>query len=89
MNKVNELIDQLRSIVQDNNWKWYEPLINRNETETLLEWWYQGNKLSIYVEEDLITYIKVWGADMDNEMEDGIVTTEHDLKNLWEWLISK
>lgn len=88
MNKVDELINQLRSIVQDNNWKWYEPLINRNETETLLEWWYQDNKLSIYVDEDLITYIKVWGADMDSEMEDGIITSEGDLKNLWEWLIS-
>ena len=86
MKKVDELVQLLHSIATENNWIWSEPLINTNENETILEWWSQSKKITIYINKDTIDYIKVWGADIKNEMEDGVITSDADLKNIWEWL---
>ncbi len=88
--KADLLISILRAIVHKNNLWWDEPLgnISINE-EIVLEWWNREKKITIYVCLDSIDYIKVWGADMDNEMEDGSLSlNEGELKKLWMWIAS-
>ena len=84
-----KLIDMLHSVALTNNLWWYVPLLNiSGDNEIVLEWWNQSKKITIYVSEESIDYIKVWGADMDNEMEDGSISLEDDLTHLWQWIAS-
>ena len=86
---AEKLLDLLYSIALKNNWWWYAPLLNIScDNEIALEWWNQSKKITIYVSEESIDYIKVWGADMDNEMEDGSISLEDDLTDLWQWIAS-
>lgn len=86
---AERLIERLHSVALKNNWWWYDPLLNISfENEIVLEWWNQDKKITIYVYEEVIDYIKVWGADIDNEMEDGSISLEEDLTDLWQWIAS-
>lgn len=89
IDRAEKIINILHSVALKNNWCWHSPLLNISlENELVLEWWNQEKKLTIYVAEELIDYIKVWGADMDNEMEDGSIDLEDDLTELWQWIAS-
>lgn len=77
----------LHSLALRNNWWWYAPLLNISfDNEIVLEWWNQSKKITIYVSEEVIDYIKVWGADIDNQMEDGSISLKDDLTDLWQWI---
>ena len=57
--------------------------------EAVFEFWQDSKKLTIYVDPlGGIHYVKVWGPDMDEEMEDGYCTDNSELLNLWTWLKS-
>lgn len=86
---AERLIEKLHSVALMNNLWWYDPLLNISfDNEIVLEWWNQGKKITIYVSEKVIDYIKVWGADIDNEMEDGSISLNEDLTDLWQWIDS-
>ena len=77
---AQKVIEQLQQIALSNTWWWDSPLVNvSSKNEIVLEWWNKERQITIYVYEEVIDYIKVWGADMDNEMEDGSVTLDEDL----------
>ena len=93
--KAEELIKKLRSISKKNKLWWYKPLLNISiENEIVLEWWHKEKKLTIYVCPNTIDFIKVWGADMDDEMEDGSIDLSDNLSDndailsLWQWIAS-
>jgi len=87
--KAEELIKKLRSISKKNKLWWHQPLLNISiDHEIVFEWWYKRRSLIIYVCPNTIDFIKVWGADMDNEMEDGsIYLKDNSLSFLWQWLV--
>jgi|SRR4028118_2159410 hypothetical protein len=90
---TNRLVDKLYTTAKSNNLWWYPPLVNwhyewdnSDKGQIHLEWWNKKRKYSIYVAEDQISYIAVWGADMDNEMEEGDINIENNLADFWEWI---
>jgi hypothetical protein len=86
---VPRLINQLRKLGSESNF-WKEPLINTTcDEEIVLEWWNKNRKLTIYISENRIEYIKVWGPDIDNEMQDGLISSDNTLRELWEWISAK
>lgn len=88
---THHLIPKIRNYAQSNNLWWDEPLGNISiDQEIVLEWWHENKKITIYVGSHTIDFIKVWGADMDNEMEDGILSLadQKTIESLWDWLIS-
>ncbi|MBR8828429.1 MAG: hypothetical protein DSM107014_11115 [Gomphosphaeria aponina SAG 52.96 = DSM 107014] len=87
LKKANNLIEKIKSIAKVNCLWWSVPLINVTEAqEIVLEWWNKTKKITIYIDQETIDYIKVWGPDMDNEMEEGSITLDQDLKNFWNWI---
>lgn len=87
--KAEKLIEQLSSGALENNWCWQNPLVNITfEHEIVLEWWNKSKKITIYVSEEAIDYIKVWGADMDDEMAEGSINLNDDLTDLSQWISS-
>lgn len=84
-----EWLHQLRTVVAANKMWWCEPLINLGiDSEIVFEWWHENKKLTVYILGNTAEYIKVWGTDIDNEMEDGSVTSPAELTDLWKWLVS-
>lgn len=89
--KAEELIKKLRSISKKNKLWWHQPLLNISiDDEIVFEWWHKEKKLTIYVCPNVIDFIKVWGADMDNEMQDGSIdlSKNYAILCLWQWIAS-
>lgn len=84
-----EWLDTLRTVVAASQMWWSEPLVNLSfDSEIVFEWWYKTKKLTVYILGNTAEYIKVWGTDIDNEMEDGLATSPAELTTLWKWLVS-
>ena len=81
ISEVNFLISEVRL-------PWIEPLINYVDQEVSLEWWNANKKLTIYFSDAAIDYIRVWGPNIKNEMEDGEIMNPFFFVALWQWLIS-
>jgi hypothetical protein len=78
---------QLRRIVRNNQMYWHEPLINAGiDSEVVFEWWRAGKKITVYVLNGSADYIKVWGPNMDTEMQEGLANSDSELTSLWQWL---
>lgn len=70
---------------------WSTPMINVNDdSDVVLEWWNKNKKLTFYINQSTLDYIKVWGADIDSEMEDGLINSMQDcsIGQLWQWISS-
>lgn len=68
---------------------WSTPMINvGNDLDVVIEWWNKNKNLAFYINQSSIDYIKVWGSDIDSEMEDGLINSVHDgsIAKLWQWI---
>ncbi|WP_445634546.1 hypothetical protein NSTC745_06369 [Nostoc sp. DSM 114161] len=80
-------LDKLRDVVTANQMWWCEPLVNLGiDSEIVFEWWHESKKLTVCILGNTAEYIKVWGTDIDNEMENGSATLPAELTDLWKWL---
>lgn len=67
--------------------KFMIPHITRDENDTVvLEYWNGDRKLTLYLEDEATEYIKVWGPDIENDMEDGILWRDTTMEELFDWL---
>jgi hypothetical protein len=86
---TTEWLKRLRKIVVANQMWWSEPLVNLSiDSEIVFEWWHGTKKSTVYILGNTAEYIKVWGTDIDNEMEDGTSSSPAELTELWKWLVS-
>ncbi len=68
--------------------EWHVPQIAADEDgDVMFEWWNGDKALTVYVSEDEVRYIKGWGLDAENEMEDGSPATPERRRALWAWLV--
>lgn len=66
---------------------WIQPHISASETgDITFEWWNGLRKLTLYFDDDGVEVIRVWGIDIDNEMQHLHVTSMSDLAASWAWL---
>lgn len=54
--------------------------------DQVFEWWNGDKKLTVYFGSDETEYVRVWGEDIDNEMDDGTIDDDSDFDELWHWL---
>jgi hypothetical protein len=68
---------------------WMHPHITISEDgEAVFEWWRAEKKITLYVSEQQITFIKVWGDNIETSMEDGNLRQATDFNTVWNWLFS-
>lgn len=66
--------------------RWEQPNITASECgEIVFEWWVSARKLTIYLSDDDAYFIRVWGVDIDDEMDDGSLQ-DIQFAELWTWL---
>lgn len=67
---------------------WIQPHITSSENgDVVFEWWSGDHKLTIYVGEESMEYLQVWGPDMQTQMLDGNLVGEK-FQGLWRWLLA-
>lgn len=65
-----------------------KPAVNIAEEGKLeLEWWNGDKCFTIFLDGERIDFLRGWGVDMRNEMEDGELSPQH-LAAHWAWLNS-
>jgi hypothetical protein len=65
---------------------WQTPFINASEDgEIVFEWWNGVRKLTVYVGVEESKFLKSWGPNIVNDMEDGLLAQAWD-PSLWAWL---
>lgn len=70
--------------------EWVEPNITcGSDGEVVFEWWFNQRKLTIYVGEESIDYVQVWGTDVNAKITDGSIESINDYRPLWTWLMSR
>jgi hypothetical protein len=82
-------IVSLFQTVEDLGQIWIKPSVTASpEGEVLFEWWHGVKKLTIYVGNQNIDYVQVWGTDIHAKITDGEIESISDCRSLWMWLIS-
>ena len=81
-------ISEAKFLASEVKLPWMEPLINHVDEEISFEWWSSSKKLTIYMSDSSIEFIRVWGPNIKNEMDDGEIRNPFHFVVLWQWLIS-
>jgi hypothetical protein len=69
---------------------WIEPhVIADADGDVVFEWWNGQKKLTVYVSPTTAEYVKVEGPDITSDMEDGVIETARDRRDLWQWLLDE
>lgn len=69
------------------NDNWQEPHVSAGQDgEVALEWWGPRHKITVYVSAGSAVCLRVWGPDVDTEMDEIEIQGPADLTNLWDWL---
>jgi len=66
--------------------QWLDPHVSSSDDETLFEWWCEDRKLSVYHLAAGIELIRVWGANMDTEMQTIENPDMECVLDAWKWL---
>ncbi len=67
--------------------EWRDPHVTADEDGDAAFEWRNGEKgLAVYISEDGASYIRHWGANITNEMDDGDASTSESRRELWSWL---
>ena len=71
----------------DTGLDWVSPHnISANEAgDVVFEWWKGDHKLTLYVAPETARFVRVWGANMEREMEDGPLDPRG-FGAVWRWL---
>jgi hypothetical protein len=67
---------------------WRAPHVTSSaEGEVVFEWWNGSKKVTVYISADEATAVRVWGADITAEMDEGDASTATSRRQLWTWLM--
>jgi hypothetical protein len=84
--KAIDTLGRLSSNVSASGYPWENPHVSASENgEVVFEWWVGTHKLTIYVSDQDVEFIRVWGTDIVEEMADGKLAGEG-FTGLWRWL---
>ena len=56
------------------------------EGEIVLEWRRGERQLIFYIDDQKICFLKAWGTDIYQQMEEGDVLSTQEINSLWQWL---
>jgi hypothetical protein len=80
------LLQILHRNVQTTGLPWSDPHVAASEDGNVtFEWWKGQLKLTLYVGPGSVDFIRVWGPNMESEMNDGVLQGDM-FEWLWRWL---
>src|SRR3989442_2615769 len=80
--RAAEWMKQLYAEVLAAKLPWIDPLVCASaDGDVSFEWWFGNRKITVYVSEKSVEYVKVWGPRVLEDMDDGDLRTAEDLRN--------
>jgi hypothetical protein len=88
--RAADLIENFYRIAANTAFGWSDPVLNLSDDGSLvMEWWRGLKKLTIYVAPaEKPVFVRVWGDDIDTEMDDGTLANVENFAVLWVFLNS-
>ncbi len=86
---ATDWIGQMYEDVMRAGLAWRKPHVAADEHgDVTFEWWNGDKGLTIYVSADGgVSYLRDWGLDVVEDMEDGPVSTSEERRELWAWFV--
>ena len=57
------------------------------EEEVVFEWWREERKLTMYATREDLQYVRVWGVDISDDMDHGLLDSTKKAESTWRWLL--
>lgn len=88
---ATEWIEQMYEDVLRSELAWRKPHVAADENgDVTFEWWNGDKGLTIYVSANgSVSYLKDWGPDIVDDMEDGPVSTSEKRREMWAWFVQQ
>jgi hypothetical protein len=77
-----------RAAVSGAGLNWIEPHRAGPNEEVSLEWWKGKKNLTVFVRGYQTEVIKVWGSNINDEMQEISIDTRDQMVEVWRWLTS-
>jgi hypothetical protein len=89
--QAQQLLSEVFSAIhQIKETEWISPFVASNEEgDVALEWAHGEKSLCLYVSANAQWYLKSWGTNILNEMEDGDIHSASDFLPVWRWLLGE
>lgn len=88
VNQAYNWIMQLFLITSDTGLAWIRPHVTSNpDGEVVFEWWHGVKKMTIYVSEQSVDFVRVWGTDIHSRIDEGNAESTSVCRSLWIWLM--
>jgi hypothetical protein len=88
IDNAQEILSALLNLVVETGSLWLTPFISSDEDGKITVEWHKGShELHLEIGEQEVEYIKVWGSNIQNEMQIGSYDKNNYL-TLWEWLLN-
>ena len=89
IDRAKQVVGELLGAVISEGKPLHTPFVSYDQEGYINVVWRKGNhELYLEINEDEIEYVKVWGANIDSEMDAGVPSKENYL-TLWEWLLDE
>ncbi len=77
----------LYAAVSDAGYRWLAPLVSDSgDGGVMFEWWHDKRKLTVYIGDGEARFLRVWGPNIESEMQDGTAEPASTLLPIWSWL---
>lgn len=88
VNKANDVLSKFKQSVLDSKQKWLVPHVTtEGDGNIVFEWFNDPKKLSVFVDEFELSYLKVWGINIHSDMEYGDIIALDEFCDLWFWFM--
>jgi len=86
---ATEWIQEMYEDVVRSELAWRKPHVAADENgDVTFEWWNGDKGLTIYVSANgSVSYLKDWGPDIVDDMEDGSGSTSEERSEMWAWFV--
>ncbi len=79
-------VDTFAQLLATRGHRFVAPHVTLAEQEVCMEWWSEQRKITLYFNADGVQMLKSWGADIETEMSDEVITTAQPAIDAWRWL---
>lgn len=86
LKRAQNLLEEMLDIISLEH-PWHTPFVSSDEDGFITAAWYEDEReLHILIGEDEAEYLRVWGTNIDTEMQEDYLNRDNYL-TLWKWLL--
>ena len=74
--RAGEWVQELYAEIRQWDLPWVDPLVSASaDGDPVFEWWHGKKKITVYLMPGSVEYVRVWGPDVNDDMDEGDANT--------------